>query len=210
MIDVVIPTETVTEARESNWGEDFKNKHWAETDDKSVGKTKKDVIIGNLGESAASICLKSYGIRCAEPDFSTKEKGSEIWNDDIRLEDDCDLNHPVRGVVSLDRYLIVKAQSSSQAARFGASWTFQLSTKKRHQDPHIDKDSPTLMFGVLIDDSECHASVYVFYWPDVRCYLRDPAIPRLRNCKRCLYLDDILEKEQPLDNTVLRVNNLVY
>jgi len=104
-------------------------------------KIHDDHFVSKLGEEAVCLVFKERNCEVKGPDYSIYTGKQKSWAADLRVN-------------SLD--VAVKTQRRSAAKRYGLSWTFQDSPKRR--DPILDMENAWVCLVVYEDlkpDYEC-------------------------------------------------------
>ena len=129
----------------------------------------EDHFISKIGEEAAATVLRNLEFLVAGPDYTIYMGDYKSWEADLK----------VNGVE-----VAVKTQKTSSAKKYGLSWTFQSSGKRR--DPILDKPDAWVIFVECNDDDNYSCKVF----PPKQMKeleLKDPQLPHLKGKKKVYY-----------------------
>ncbi len=135
-------------------------------------KIRQDHFISKLGEEAVRAVFLQYAEYVSFPDYHIYQKKAKSWDSDLQIN-------------GLD--LAVKTQRSTQAAKYGLSWTFQASAVRR--DPILYMPNHWVCF-VECDDTGKMPSYICSVYParQIRELLfEEPVLPHLKGKKKVVY-----------------------
>ncbi|RMG83533.1 MAG: hypothetical protein D6714_09540 [Bacteroidetes bacterium] len=137
-------------------------------------KILDDHFVSKIGEEAVRKVFVSLGCAVVGPDYDVYEGRRKSWAEDLFVE---------------GTPLAVKTQKRTAANRYGLSWTFQNSPKRR--DPVLQSPDAWVCF-VLCND---HAGQYdCVVLPPVRVgelRFREPRLAHLKGKKKVVYFEDL-------------------
>lgn len=133
-------------------------------------KNKKDILVGALGEVALRRFL---GPACSLPDFTYYGKEDKSYSSDMMYK-----GHKIA----------VKTQWSDAARRFGLSWTFQLATSSRREDPIVSNPSGFIALCLAHEAGQAVTVQALLRATDIIPeFLEPPKLAKLKDVKTCLY-----------------------
>lgn len=149
------------------------------TDSNQVSESKinNDHYISKLGEEAVRNVFLSRGAIVIGPDYGIHFNREKSWSADLIIN----------GIE-----VAVKAQKKSSARRYGLSWTFQSSGKRK--DPILQHPEAWVCFVECDDHSHvCHCRVF----PPLQIRklpFEEPRLNHLSGSKKVVYLDTMIRK----------------
>jgi len=140
-----------------------------------LDKVTEDIVVGALGEIAASKYFKERGYKCSDPDFEVYEEKSKSYDADLIVE-------------FFDVH--VKSQSTSSFKRYGASYLCQKSDKL-YKRPGI---RDVLCFARVDLEAKEVKIVGCVKARSLKEHGRwgEAKVPKYRHTKVALYLQDFL------------------
>ena len=142
----------------------------------SIKKIYDDHLVSKLGEEAVCMIFKSRNCEVKGPDYSIYTGKQKSWSADLTIN-------------ALD--VAVKTQRRSAAKRYGLSWTFQDSSKRR--DPILDIPNAWVCLVVYEDlRSDCECMVYPLR-KIKQLIFEAPRLNRLIGKKQAVYLETLLK-----------------
>mgnify|MGYP000374336607 CR=1 FL=1 len=140
-------------------------------------KIRDDHFVSKLGEEAVRAVFEARNCQVIGPDYEIYEGKQKSWIADLKVN-------------SLD--VAVKTQRRSAAKRYGLSWTFQDSPKRR--DPILETPEAWVSFVVLEDTGPAIECV-VYPLLKVRKLVFDPPmLQHLVGKKKVVYLERLLKR----------------
>ena len=137
-------------------------------------KIHDDHFVSKLGEEAVRLVFESRHCSVEGPDYSIYDKKQKSWEADLKIN-------------ALD--VAVKTQRRSAANRYGLSWTFQDSPKRR--DPILSMPEAWVCLVVYEDlkpDYEC----LVYPLRKIKQLIfEEPRLSRLVGKKQAVYLETL-------------------
>lgn len=135
-------------------------------------KIRDDHFISKLGEEAALKVLNSFAA-VKGPDYAIYEAGRKSWDDDLYIN---------------NAGIAVKTQRRTNAKKYGLSWTFQNSDKRR--DCILDKPLAWVVFVEYNDAKPYQCFVYPPY--QIKELVFDaPKLERLKTSKQVVYANTL-------------------
>jgi hypothetical protein len=143
-------------------------------------KIRDDHFVSKLGEEAVRAVFETRNCKVEGPDYQIYKGKEKSWIADLKIND-------------LD--VAVKTQRRSAANRYGLSWTFQDSPRRR--DPILETPEAWVSF-VVFEDSGPGFECVVYPLLKVRTLVFDPPVlPHLAGKKKVVYLDKLLKRNHP-------------
>ncbi len=136
-------------------------------------KIQNDHFVSKLGEEAVAQVFREHDWQIKGPDYSIYEGKNKSWEEDLYVD---------------DIGLAVKTQKQSSATRYGLSWTFQSSPKRR--DPILDAPLAWVCFVLCDEQNNYNCLVYPPYQIHELVF-KDPKLARLKGKKKVLYAEDL-------------------
>ena len=133
-------------------------------------KIEQDHYVSKLGEEAVVLVLRSKGLTVRGPDYAVYTGKRKSWEADLFVD---------------EVPLHVKTQTAASGARYGHSWTFQNSARRR--DPVLHEPGAWVCF---VTAYERHCLVYPPYRMG-ELTLGDPKLAHLVGKKRVAYAEDL-------------------
>ena len=136
---------------------------------------------GKLAEWAVTLFFTDKPCRISDPDMKVYTKYEKSFDADLKV-DGIDLH--------------VKSQSIESAKRFGTSWMFQYGGKGNgHKDPLLSYANGLVALCVVDFKGKFVEIKGICDFKSIRGKLREPVKEALKRTKRCIYLEDLLEKD---------------
>lgn len=140
-------------------------------------KIRDDHFVSKLGEEAVRAVFEARNCKVDGPDYEIYKGKEKSWIADLKIND-------------LD--VAVKTQRRSAANRYGLSWTFQDSPKRR--DPILETPEAWVSF-VVFEDTGPGFECVVYPLLKVRTLVFDPPVlPHLAGKKKVVYLEKLLKR----------------
>lgn len=140
-------------------------------------KIRDDHFVSKLGEEAVRAVFEARHCQVIGPDYEIYEGKQKSWVADLKIN-------------SLE--VAVKTQRRSAAKRYGLSWTFQDSPKRR--DPILETPEAWVSF-VVFEDTGPGLECAVYPLLKVRNLVFDPPVlPHLVGKKKVVYLEKLLKR----------------
>lgn len=146
----------------------------------------KDAMIhqtttGKIAEWAVTLLLSEKGEKVSDPDMEIYTAYKKSFDADLNVD-----GHDLH----------VKSQSEESAERFGTSWMFQYNGRGHgHRDPLLTYDNGLVAFCVVSFKHKAVRLEGICEFQNIRDKLREPVKQSLKNTKRCIYLEDLKEKD---------------
>lgn len=142
-------------------------------------KIQTDHFISKLGEEAVRQVYEQFGCSVIGPDYEIYEGKNKSWEEDLQIN---------------QIPLAVKTQPKSSAQKYGLSWTFQSSERRR--DPILQQANNWVCF-VGCNDVDGHYNCYVYPPFQIKeLVFRAPKLAKLKGKKQVVYATDF--KDFPL------------
>lgn len=142
-------------------------------------KIRDDHFVSKLGEEAVRAVFESRRCTVEGPDYTIYEGKQKSWAADLKVN---------------NLEVAVKTQRRSAAKRYGLSWTFQDSPKRR--DPILETPEAWVSF-VLFEDTGPGFECVVYPLIKVGKLVFDPPLlPHLAGKKKVVYLEKLLERNR--------------
>lgn len=135
-------------------------------------KIRDDHFISKLGEEAVAVAYANLDCIVKGPDYTIYLGDNKSWDDDLYI-----CNVPVA----------VKTQAESNAQKYGLSWTFQASDKRK--DPILNSPEAWVCFVKCDDRHNYRCTVY----PIVQIKnltFKEPKLKHLAGKKKVVYYSD--------------------
>lgn len=139
-------------------------------------KIHDDHFVSKLGEEAVSLVFESRDCKIEGPDYRIYENKQKSWTADLKIN-------------SLN--VAVKTQRRSAANRYGLSWTFQDSPKRR--DPILDIPNAWVSLVVFEDLKPDYECVVYPLRKIKRLIFEAPRLSKLAGKKQAVYLETLLK-----------------
>lgn len=139
-------------------------------------KIQNDHFISKIGEEAVATIFRQHGWQVKGPDYAIYEGKNKSWEEDLYVD---------------DLGLAVKTQKQSSAARYGLSWTFQNSARRR--DPILAMPQAWVCFVVCNERKGYNCLVYPPHQIQELVF-KDPKLAYLKGKKRVVYETDLRYK----------------
>ncbi len=137
-------------------------------------KIRDDHFVSKLGEEAVRFVFESRKCAVEGPDYSIYSGKQKSWASDLKIN-------------SLD--VAVKTQRRSAAKRYGLSWTFQDSPRRR--DPILDLPDAWVSF-VVYEDEKAGFECIVYPLRKVKQLIFEaPRLSKLAGKKQTVYLETL-------------------
>lgn len=141
-----------------------------------IKKIRDDHFVSKLGEEAVRSVFEARRCNVVGPDYAIYEGRQKSWVADLSIN-------------GLD--VAVKTQRRSAAKRYGLSWTFQDSPKRR--DPILETPEAWVSL-VVFEDTGSGFECIVYPLLKVRKLVFDaPLLPHLAGKKKVVYLEKLIE-----------------
>ena len=137
-------------------------------------KIRDDHFVSKLGEEAVRMVFEARNCTVEGPDYAIYEKKQKSWVADLRVN-------------ALE--VAVKTQRRSAANRYGLSWTFQDSPKRR--DPILSMPEAWICL-VVFEDLKPGFECIVYPLRKIKQLIfEDPRLKRLKGKKQAVYLETL-------------------
>jgi hypothetical protein len=137
-------------------------------------KIHDDHFISKVGEEAVCLVFEARGCEVQGPDYTVYETKQKSWAADLRIN-------------SLE--VAVKTQRRSAANRYGLSWTFQDSPRRR--DPILSMPEAWVCL-VVFEDLKPETGCVVYPLRRVKQLIFEPPrLSRLAGTKQAVYLETL-------------------
>lgn len=117
--------------------------NYSDSNQRNNAKIQEDHFVSKLGEEAVRKIYEQAGFQVKGPDYTIYERKKKSWEEDLYID---------------DIGMAVKTQKRSAANRYGLSWTFQCSEKRK--DPVLDAPLAWVCFVVFEDIGNKNCLVY--------------------------------------------------
>lgn len=146
---------------------------YADSNQLNLQKIENDHFISKLGEEAVKTAFENLGHTVAGPDYTIYLAKQKSWDADLFIN-----GYP----------LAVKTQQTSAAEKYGLSWTFQASGKRK--DPILQQPDAWVCFVACHDHEQFQCTVYP------PCQIKNllfkpPRLPHLQGKKKVVYAADL-------------------
>lgn len=149
----------------------------------NLKKIEDDHFVSKIGEEAVRKAFEYLGQEVQGPDYIIYKKKDKSWDEDLYIVSKTAPSEKVG--------LAVKTQKQSAATKYGLSWTFQHS--KRRKDPILNKAENWVCF-VLYQDSATEAHCIVFPPFQIKeLTFKAPKLKHLKDKKKVVYAEDLLK-----------------
>ena len=145
--------------------------NYSDSNQYTKNKIANDHFISKLGEAAVAKAFSDLGHIVEGPDFTIYLGDYKSWDADLKID---------------GTDLAVKTQTTSNAEKYGLSWTFQYSDKRR--DPILMKPDAWVIFTECNDLKNYECKVY----PPKQIkelILKEPKLNHLIGKKKVYYLE---------------------
>jgi hypothetical protein len=141
-------------------------------------KIRDDHFVSKLGEEAVRTVFESRNCLVQGPDYTIYGRKQKSWAADLRIN-------------SLD--VAVKTQRRSAAKRYGLSWTFQDSPRRR--DPVLDMPDAWVCL-VVFEDAKPEFECVVYPLVKIkRLIFAEPLLSHLAGRKKVVYLETLQKQK---------------
>lgn len=140
-------------------------------------KIRDDHFVSKLGEEAVRAVFEARHCKVDGPDYTIYKSKQKSWVADLQIN-------------SLD--VAVKTQRRSAAKRYGLSWTFQDSPKRR--DPILEMPEAWVSFVVFEDTGPGFECVVYPLLKVRKLEFASPLLPHLAGKKKVVYLENLLKR----------------
>ena len=168
-LKIVLPTAIISKAEKfANAVVDTVN--YADSNQRNKAKIRNDHFISKIGEEAVCAAFRHLNQPINTPDYKIYNEKSKSWDADL---------------MSNNTEIAVKTQASSQAKKYGTSWTFQASEKRF--DPILNEPESWVCF-VVCDDTKANYECFVYQPQQIKNLLFEaPILPHLKGKKQVVY-----------------------
>ncbi|MEM9884885.1 MAG: hypothetical protein AAF849_03265 [Bacteroidota bacterium] len=168
---VILPATVFTKA--NNFAEEVvRTVNYKDSNQSNLAKIQQDHFVSKLGEEAVRQIYEQANWQVKGPDYTIYEGKRKSWEEDLFVD---------------DIGLAVKTQKRTSADRYGLSWTFQCS--ERRKDPVLNHPLAWVCFVVFEDTTDKSCSVYpAMQIQELR--FRPPKLKHLQNKKKVVYAED--------------------
>jgi len=145
---------------------------YKDSNQSNLQKIKADHFISKLGEEAVRAVFLQYAEYVSFPDYHIYQKKAKSWDSDLQVN---------------GTNLAVKTQRSTQAAKYGLSWTFQASAARK--DPILTAPAHWVCF-VECDDRGRKPTYECRVYParQIReLFFEEPILHYLKGKKKVVY-----------------------
>lgn len=147
--------------------------NYTDSNQNNLKKINNDHFISKLGEEAVKIVFENLGNTVTGPDYTIYHGRQKSWESDLYIN---------------GYALAVKTQKTTAAKKYGLSWTFQSSGKRK--DPILQQPDAWVCFVACHEEPPYLCTVYP------PCQLKqllfkDPKLPHLLGKKRVVYASDL-------------------
>lgn len=150
---------------------------YRDSNQSQLAKIRDDHFVSKLGEEAVRAVFEGRNCKVDGPDYAIYGAKQKSWIADLKIND-------------LD--VAVKTQRRSAAKRYGLSWTFQDSPKRR--DPILETPEAWVSF-VVFEDTGPGFECIVYPLLKVRKLVFDPPLlPHLVGKKKVVYLEKLIKQ----------------
>lgn len=136
-------------------------------------KIQQDHFISKLGEEAVASIFQQHGLQIKGPDYTIYEGKAKSWEADLYVD---------------DWELAVKTQNQNSANRYGLSWMFQSSERRR--DPILEDMQAWVCFVLCDEAKDYQCRVYPPYQIH-ELNFKDPKMAYLKGKKQVIYAQDL-------------------
>ncbi|MBU1100417.1 MAG: hypothetical protein KKA84_08440 [Bacteroidetes bacterium] len=171
-IKIMLPDNLIAKAKEFALAV-VETVNYADSNQFQKSKIQQDHFISKLGEEAVAAVYARLHCIVKGPDYTIYLGDYKSWEDDLYIS-----NVPVA----------VKTQTTTNAEKYGLSWTFQSSGKRR--DPILDDPSAWVCLVKCNDKNNFECTVY----PMERIgdlTFREPKLDHLKGRKKVVYFEDL-------------------
>ena len=162
-------------ARATSFAHTVKNTvNYRDSNQSSMEKIHDDHFVSKLGEEAVRMVFEARDCEVTGPDYSVYSGKQKSWSADLRIN-------------ALD--VAVKTQRRSAAKRYGLSWTFQDSPKRR--DPILDMPDAWVCL-VVYEDLKPDYQCMVYPLRKIKQLIFEaPRLRKLIGKKQAVYLETL-------------------
>lgn len=146
--------------------------NYSDSNQNNRAKIQQDHYVSKLGEEAVRQLYERAGWQVKGPDYTIYEGQRKSWEEDLFVD---------------DIGLAVKTQKRSSANRYGLSWTFQCSAKRK--DPILNDPLAWVCF-VVYEDVGDHACLVYPAMQIQQLDFKAPKLKHLRAKKKVIYAED--------------------
>lgn len=155
-----------------------KTTNYRDSNQIDLSKVTDDHFIGRVGEEAVKKVAEDLGRTVKGPDYTIYLKKKKSWDSDLTIN---------------GKSLAVKTQKTSNAVRFGLSWTFAFSSTRR--DPILNDQNAWVSF-VQCNDVDKSYDCIVYPPLQVKDLIfKEPIAPYLKGKKKVVYARDFPKKQ---------------
>ncbi|OWY21833.1 hypothetical protein C7N43_28655 [Sphingobacteriales bacterium UPWRP_1] len=171
---VVLPPHIVEKARHFA-NQVIQTVDYTDSNQHNLQKISNDHFISKLGEEAVKTAFENLGHTVTGPDYSIYQAKQKSWEADLYIN-----NYP----------LAVKTQPTSAAKKYGLSWTFQASGKRK--DPVLKQPDAWVCFVACHDNNNEHYHCTVYPPCQIKNLLfKPPRLQHLQGKKLVVYAADL-------------------
>ena len=146
--------------------------NYKDSNQSNLSKIQQDHFVSKLGEEAVRQLYVEAGWQVKGPDYEIYESKKKSWEEDLFVD---------------DIGLAVKTQKRSSAERYGLSWTFQTSQKRK--DPVLNDPLAWVCFVVYEDTGDKNCLVYPAMQIQELSF-KAPKLKYLQGKKQVVYAED--------------------
>lgn len=143
--------------------------NYKDSNQSNMSKIEKDHFLGKIGEQVVVAALKKFTKDIIGPSFEIFHGKNKSWDADLQIN----------GIE-----VAVKTQKSSSAKRYGISWCFQFS--ERRKDPVLNNSNSWVCFVVCDEINEYRCKVFPFFQIKELTF-EEPKLPYLKGKKKFVY-----------------------
>ncbi|MEN0045695.1 MAG: hypothetical protein AAF806_01415 [Bacteroidota bacterium] len=146
--------------------------NYSDSNQKNKAKIQEDHFVSKLGEEAVRKIYERANFQVKGPDYEIYKGKKKSWEEDLYID---------------DIGMAVKTQKRSAANRYGLSWTFQCSEKRK--DPVLKDPLAWVCFVVFEDIGSKNCLVYPAKQIGILKF-RPPKLKYLIGKKQVVYAED--------------------
>ena len=175
IVTINLPTDAVRRAHHFSL-QVIATINYADSNQTDLNKIKDDHFVSKLGEEAATMVLCKYGL-VTGPDYAIYKDKLKSWTDDLFIN---------------NIGIAIKTQRKTNALKYGLSWTFQFSEKRK--DIILNSPEAWVIF-VEYDDTEPKTNPYCCnVYPPFQIKqltFKEPKLLKLKKAKKVVYANTL-------------------
>lgn len=148
--------------------------NYQDSNQSNLLKIQDDHFISKIGEEAVRKVFLKFGQTVNGPDYAVYEGKSKSWEEDLFIG---------------GKGLAVKTQKWSSAKRYGLSWTFQSSGRRK--DPVLKSPESWVCFALCNDQNGTYHCVVFPPFQIGELVFKDPKLKHLLGKKQVVYYEDL-------------------